>query len=146
MGGVGPAITCSRSASEWCSFDVANLAMYDTGRMGTESSRAALEFLLTDLDLAMTFLDVVDTSTIPETVQRNRHNARRAYDAVCSSLRLRFLFSITASLCTCMRRAGEELYPGRLLRSAYGCPRRSGSACTFSWFLLTAGSMDRWAR
>lgn len=54
--------------------------------MGTESSRAALEFLLTDLDLAMTFLDLADTSTIPETVQRNRHNARRAYDAVLHHL------------------------------------------------------------
>jgi hypothetical protein len=58
------------------------LAMYDTRRMGVASSRALLEFVLIDLDLEMTFLNVADSSTIAETVQRNRHNARRAYDAV----------------------------------------------------------------
>jgi hypothetical protein len=54
------------------------LAMYDTRRMGVASSRALLEFVLIDLDLAMTFLNVADSSTIAETAQRNRHYARRA--------------------------------------------------------------------
>lgn len=30
----------------------------------------------------MTFLDVADTATIPETARRNRANARRAYDTI----------------------------------------------------------------
>ena len=47
---------------------------------------ASVEFLLTDIDVAMTFLDVAETSGIEETVTRNHQNARRAYDTVLSFL------------------------------------------------------------
>jgi len=46
------------------------------------ANRLGVEFMFTDCDLAMTFLDVADTTTIPETAQRNRQNARKAYDAI----------------------------------------------------------------
>lgn len=45
-------------------------------------NRTGANFLLTDLDLAMTFLDVAATSRSEEVRQRNRRNARRAYDSV----------------------------------------------------------------
>jgi len=41
-----------------------------------------VDFLLTDLDLAMTFMDIAKTSQIEETVRRNHNNARKAYDTV----------------------------------------------------------------
>jgi hypothetical protein len=46
------------------------------------SNRAGAAFVLTDLNLAMTFLDVAETSKRAETVSRNRQNARIAYDSV----------------------------------------------------------------
>jgi hypothetical protein len=51
-----------------------------------DSHRTGAAFLLTDLDLAMTFLDLANTSRIAGIVRRNRRNARTAYDSV-----LRFL-------------------------------------------------------
>ena len=44
--------------------------------------RAGVAFLLIDLDLAMTFLDIADTSRSAETVCRNRQHARTAYESV----------------------------------------------------------------
>ena len=44
------------------------------------------EFLLTDLDVAWTFMDVAETSGIEETVVRNHQNARKAYDTVLDFL------------------------------------------------------------
>jgi hypothetical protein len=41
-----------------------------------------VEFLLVDLDVGMTFLDVAEASRIEETKHRNRNNARKAYDTV----------------------------------------------------------------
>ena len=49
-------------------------------------SRPGAAFLLTDLDLAFTFLDVARTTKSSEIAARNQRNARAAYDAV-----LRFL-------------------------------------------------------
>jgi hypothetical protein len=46
------------------------------------ANQTGVELLLVDLDLALTFLDVADTSHIEETRQRNRNNARKAYDTV----------------------------------------------------------------
>jgi len=46
------------------------------------ASQRAAAFLLTDLDLAMTFLDLAAASRNPETSQRNHKNARKAYDTV----------------------------------------------------------------
>ena len=45
-------------------------------------NQSGVSFLLTDLDLAMTFMDVADTSHSEETTRRNHTNARTAYDTV----------------------------------------------------------------
>jgi len=47
-----------------------------------DANQNAVDFLITDLDLAMTFMDVAKTSQIEETVHRNYNNARQAYDTV----------------------------------------------------------------
>jgi hypothetical protein len=47
----------------------------------SDTNYDSVELLLTDLDVAMTFLDVAETSKIPETVTRNHTNARVAYDS-----------------------------------------------------------------
>jgi hypothetical protein len=44
------------------------------------------EFLLTDLDLGLTFLDVAETSRDRETVRRNQRHAKRAYQTVLEFL------------------------------------------------------------
>jgi hypothetical protein len=46
-----------------------------------------VEFVLNDLDLALTFMDVADVSRNQETVIRNHNNARTAYDTVLRLLR-----------------------------------------------------------
>lgn len=51
-----------------------------------EWRRRGAEFIIVDLELAFTFLDVAGTSGTPETVRRNQKNARAAYNAI-----LRFL-------------------------------------------------------
>jgi hypothetical protein len=48
----------------------------------SDLNQSGVSFLLTDLDLAMTFMDVADTSHIVETTRRNHTNARTAYDTV----------------------------------------------------------------
>ena len=45
-------------------------------------NESEVSFLLTDLDLAMTFMDVADASRVDETTRRNHTNARTAYDTV----------------------------------------------------------------
>ena len=52
-----------------------------------------MDFLLTDLEVGMTFMDVADASHIGETKHRNYNNARNAYDAV-----LRLSRKLTPSL------------------------------------------------
>jgi len=56
--------------------------MDDLGRMIFDAHRMGVAFLLADLDLAMTFLDVAATSHERESSQRNQKNARTAYDTV----------------------------------------------------------------
>jgi hypothetical protein len=48
----------------------------------SDLNHSGVSFLLTDLDLAMTFMDVADASRSEETTRRNHTNARTAYDAV----------------------------------------------------------------
>ena len=48
----------------------------------SELNQSGVSFLLTDLDLAMTFMDVADASRIDETTRRNHTNARTAYNSV----------------------------------------------------------------
>ena len=40
------------------------------------------EFLLTDIDVGLTFMDLSETTSIPETVTSNHQNARKAYETV----------------------------------------------------------------
>jgi hypothetical protein len=47
-----------------------------------ELNEAGLKFLLIDLDVALTFMDLAQTSDSEETTRRNHHNARKAYDTV----------------------------------------------------------------
>jgi hypothetical protein len=60
--------------------------MGDLRRTIFEAHRTAAAFLVTDLDLAMTFLDVANTSHNPGCSQRNQNNARTAYDTVLQFL------------------------------------------------------------
>src|ERR1700676_3384224 len=48
--------------------------------------RVGAEFIITDLEIAFTFLDVARTSGIAETGRRNQKNARTAYDAILGLL------------------------------------------------------------
>jgi hypothetical protein len=48
----------------------------------SEANEASAEFLLVDLDTALTFMDLARDSKNPETVERNRKHAREAYDTV----------------------------------------------------------------
>jgi hypothetical protein len=48
--------------------------------------RSGAEFILADLELAFTFLDVACSSLVADTACRNQENARQAYDSI-----LRFL-------------------------------------------------------
>ena len=48
--------------------------------------RSGAEFIMADLDLAFTFLDIASTSQVADTACRNQENARTAYDMI-----LRFL-------------------------------------------------------
>src|SRR6478752_2766322 len=46
------------------------------------AKRTGAEFIMTDLELAFTFLKIMRTSRVTSTVRRNQKNARAAYDAV----------------------------------------------------------------
>jgi len=50
------------------------------------SNWIGVKFILTDLDLALTFLDVAANSTDPEVVRRNYDNALKAYTTVVDLL------------------------------------------------------------
>lgn len=45
-------------------------------------NKSGVDFLLTDIDVAMTLMDIADASPIQDTVARNRKKAHEAYDAV----------------------------------------------------------------
>jgi hypothetical protein len=49
--------------------------------------RGFIEFLLADLDVALTFMDVAETTEFRGTAERNHRNARNAYDMVIEKLR-----------------------------------------------------------
>jgi hypothetical protein len=52
-----------------------------------ELNQTGVEFVLLDLDVAMTFIDVAAASRIEETTRRNHLNARKAYDGVVHLLK-----------------------------------------------------------
>jgi hypothetical protein len=64
--------------------------MSDSGQGAAQLNKSFVAFVITDLDAALTFLDVADASRIVETKHRNHRNARKAYDAV-----IRFLQNIS---------------------------------------------------
>ena len=47
-----------------------------------DARRSGAEFIMADLDLAFTFLDIASTSRVADTACRNQENARTAYDMV----------------------------------------------------------------
>jgi hypothetical protein len=53
-----------------------------TRRILRDSNRIGIQFLFTDLDVALTFLTVASTSRNLEITQRNWRKAREAHDAV----------------------------------------------------------------
>jgi hypothetical protein len=65
--------------------------------------RAGAEFIMADLELAFTFLDIARTSGVTETGRRNQRNARTAYDAV-----LRFLPRFLPAFSAAERQAIES--------------------------------------
>ncbi len=50
--------------------------------MKPSAQNKGFEFLLIDIDAALTFMDVAETTNSDETRQRNFKNARHAYDTV----------------------------------------------------------------
>jgi len=54
----------------------------NTGQIMEESRRIGVQFLIADLSVAMTFLDVADVTRSEEVRMRNREHARTAYAAV----------------------------------------------------------------
>jgi hypothetical protein len=47
-----------------------------------ELNESGVGFVMADLGVALTLMDVADTSGLIETKQRNHRNARKAYDSV----------------------------------------------------------------
>ncbi len=54
--------------------------------MADRTEYAAPDFLLADIDLAMTFMDLSKISSVSETINRNHENALTAYRTVLSLL------------------------------------------------------------
>lgn len=51
-------------------------------RVRDESNQISLQFLLTELETAFTFLQVAETTAYVESRERNRKHAREAYDSI----------------------------------------------------------------
>ena len=54
--------------------------LYDAAQRRRDFNGNELDFIHTEIALAMTFLDVADTSLNEETQDRNRYNARKAHE------------------------------------------------------------------
>ena len=65
--------------------------------------RSGAEFIMADLELAFTFLDIANTSQVADTACRNQENARTAYDTV-----LRFLPRSLAALSVAERKSVRD--------------------------------------
>jgi hypothetical protein len=57
-----------------------------THQIMDESQRVGVQFLMADLTMGLTFLDVAQTTESEETRMRNCQNARTAYEAVVNFL------------------------------------------------------------
>jgi hypothetical protein len=71
--------------------------------LASDWRRVGAEFIIVDLELAFTFLEIARTSRVSETVRRNRANARTAYDGI-----LRFLPRYLPALSAAERRAAAD--------------------------------------
>jgi hypothetical protein len=75
-----------------------------------------VDFLFTECGLGVTFLNLADNTSIPETAQRNRENARKAYDTilrympklVLSAAESQFIEKKLSALKTRLEAAGEQ--------------------------------------
>lgn len=66
--------------------------MNSTPQIMYQSHRIGVQFLMADLSVALTFLNVAEVTQSEDTRRRNRQNARWAYDTV-----LRFLPRVSPS-------------------------------------------------
>jgi hypothetical protein len=55
-------------------------------------NQTSVELLLTDSNVALTFLSIAETTENRETAERNIHNAHKAYDSI-QNFRLRYVFT-----------------------------------------------------
>ncbi len=65
---------------------LAGSAMLRLRKRGLRCKPVDCRFLFADCDLAMTFLDVADTTAITETAQRNRQNARKTFSTILRAI------------------------------------------------------------
>jgi hypothetical protein len=56
--------------------------MDDLQRQSADLAQSGVEFVITELDTALTFLDIADTSRVEDTIKRNHENALKAYETV----------------------------------------------------------------
>ncbi len=75
----------------------------DKGKDEASFRRSGAEFIMADLDLAFTFLDIATTSQVADTACRNQENARAAYDVV-----MRFLPRSIAALSEAERQGVQD--------------------------------------
>jgi hypothetical protein len=61
-------------------------SQYEAGKLLETSEALKLQFILLELDLALTFCTVASTTESQETRQRNLSNARRAYQMAASKV------------------------------------------------------------
>ena len=55
-------------------------------------NRTSVDFLLTDADVALTFISVAETTSNQETAERNTHNAHKAYRTI-QNLRAKYVLT-----------------------------------------------------
>jgi len=80
----------------------------ETQKAKAGSRRSGAEFIMVDVELAFTFLEVARTSTVPATAKRNQKNARAAYDSILRLLpRSMAAFSVAEQMA--LHRKLEEL-------------------------------------
>jgi hypothetical protein len=61
--------------------------MPDFSQTAGDLNESGVGFVIADLDVALTFMDVADVSGMIETKQRNHRNARKAHDSVMELLK-----------------------------------------------------------
>lgn len=66
--------------------------MRDVASLFEQTNRASVNLLLTDVDIALTYINIADTSKTESRAKQAVRDARRAYDVICEK-RPRFYFS-----------------------------------------------------